>query len=139
MDKEKNINDLLSSIRRLINEAQDEVLNIQNKENLIGMESTLSAEEKKPLEKYSVKNTNQNFATNDSINSNNPNNENLSWENINFEKYQKEILINKNELSEKINNYFHQLLDNWVEKKLSKLIDGEVEVYAKNKLKEKLK
>ena len=139
MDKEKNINDLLSSIQRLINEAQDEVLNIQNKENLISMESPLSNEEKKPLEKYSVKNTNKNSVRNDSINSNNSQNENLSWENINFEKYQKEILVNKNELSENINKYFHQLLDNWVEKKLSKLIDVEVQVYAKNKLKEKLK
>ena len=101
MDKEKNINDLLSSIRRLINEAQNEVLNIQNKENLISVESTLSNKQRKPLEKYSVKNTNQNFVTNDNINSNNLHNGNLNWENINFEKYQKECLINKIELSEK--------------------------------------
>tara|TARA_X000000368_G_scaffold410302_1_gene393563 strand:+ start:76 stop:495 length:420 start_codon:yes stop_codon:yes gene_type:complete len=139
MDKEKNINDLLSSIRKLINEAHDEVLNIQNKNNLISIESTPSIEGKKTFEKYSVKKTNQNYATNDSINTNNQNNKKLSWENINFEKYQKEILVNKNELSENINKYFHQLLDNWVEKKLSKLIDVEVQVYAKNKLKEKLK
>lgn len=133
MDKEKNINDLLSSIRKLINEAEDEVLNFQNKERLIDIGSALPNKEK-PLEECSVKNTNQNILTNDSGSS-----ENLSWENINFKKYQKEILINKNELSEKINNYFHQSLDNWVKNKLSKLIDVEVEVYAKNKLREKLK
>ena len=64
MDKEKNINDLLSSIRKLINEAEDEVLNFQNKERLIDIGSALPNKEK-PLEECSVKNTNQNILTND--------------------------------------------------------------------------
>ena len=46
MDKEKNINDLLSSIRKLINEAEDEVLNFQNKERLIDIGSALPNKEK---------------------------------------------------------------------------------------------
>ena len=138
MNKNKSINELLSSIVSLINEAKNEYEFVINKD--------LPKNVYPELEKIQTENTtkvkkNSNTNSQPQINSfeekqfKNLNN----WQNINFKKTIKKSNLKSftNNLShpnnETIEVEFRLLLDSWLKRNLNKLIELEISNYIKNR------
>ena len=159
MDKQKKIEDLLSSIRSLISEAKRESqIILSENQNLIELnkkpiidEVTLNLdinEEKSPVkDKISL---DENKKSTDSfIDSQKTKNKFAdtkgSWTNINFknsvnsEKTIKNFNEGKRLTDDEINNAFENSMKKWVEKNLKKLIDNEIQIFSKKIISEKLK
>ena len=134
MNKDKSINELLSSIVSLINEAKKEYEFVLNKDLPKKIYPEIEQIQKKDTIKVKK---NSNFNPQSEINSipekqlkrfNN-------WQNINFEKTTKKP--NSKSLpylnNEKIEAEFCLLLDSWLKRNLNKLIELEISNYIKNR------
>ena len=158
MDKQKKIEDLLSSIRSLISEAKRESQIILSKnQNLIELnkkpiidEVTLNLdinEEKSPV-KDKISLDEKKKSTDSFIDSQKTKNKFAdtkgSWTNINFKNSENSEKTTKNfdeekRLTDEINNAFENSMKKWVEKNLKKLVDNEIQVFSKKIISEKLK
>ena len=138
MSKDKSINELLSSIVSLINEAKNEYEFIINKnlsKNIYSEIEKIQTEESKKV--------NKNSNTNPQLQINSSEEEQLksfhSWKNINFKKTIKKSNLKSftNNLSypsnETIEVEFRLLLDSWLKRNLNKLIELEISNYIKNR------
>ena len=138
MSKNKSINELLSSIVSLINEAKNEYEFIINKnlsKNIYSEIEKIQTEESKKV--------NKNSNTNPQLQINTSEEEQLksfhSWQNINFKKtikksnlksFTKNLSYPNNET---IEVEFRLLLDSWLKRNLNKLIELEISNYIKNR------
>ena len=138
MSKNKSINELLSSIVSLINEAKNEYEIVINKD--------LSKDIYPEIEKIQSEDTikvDKNSNTNSQLQINSSEEKQLksfhSWQNINFKK-----TIKKSNLKSFSNNFsdpnkesieveFRLLLDSWLKRNLNKLIELEISNYIKNR------
>ena len=138
MSKNKSINELLSSIASLIDEAKKEYEFVINKD--------LPKNVYPEIEKIQTEDTskvNKNLYTNPQSQINSSEEKQLktfhSWQNINFKK-----TIKKSNLKSFTNNLSHRnnetievefrlLLDSWLKKNLNKLIELEISNYIKNR------
>ena len=138
MSKNKSINELLSSIVSLINEAKNEYEFVINKD----LPKNIYPE----IEKIQTEDTskvNKNSNTNYQLQINSSEEKQLksfhSWQNINFKKTIKKSNLKSfsNNLSnpnnETIEVEFRLLLDSWLKRNLNKLIELEISNYIKNR------
>ena len=138
MNKNKSINELLSSIVSLINEAKNEYEFVINKD----LPKNIYPE----IEKIQTEDTtkvNKNSNTNPQLQINSSEEKQLksfhSWQNINFKKTIKNSNFKSftNNLSypnnETIEVEFRLLLDSWLKLNLNKLIELEISNYIKNR------
>ena len=138
MSKNKSINELLSSIVSLINEAKNEYEFVINKD----LPKNIYPE----IEKIQTEDTtkvNKNSNTNPQLQINSSEEKQLtsfhSWQNINFKKTIKKSNFKSfsNNLSnpnnETIEVEFRLLLDSWLKRNLNKLIELEISNYIKNR------
>ena len=138
MSKNKSINELLSSIVSLINEAKNEYEFVINKDlpkNIYPEIEKIQTEDTIKVDKNS--NTNSQLQINSS--EENQSKSFHSWQNINFKK-----TIKKSNLKSFSNNFsdpnkesieveFRLLLDSWLKRNLNKLIELEISNYIKNR------
>ena len=138
MSKNKSINELLSSIVSLINEAKNEYEFVINKD----LPKNIYPEIEKTQAQDAIKvDTNSN--TNSQLQLNSSEEKQLksfhSWQNINFKKTIKTSNLKSfsNNLSnpnnETIEVEFRLLLDSWLKRNLNKLIELEISNYIKNR------
>ncbi len=159
MDKQKKIENLLSSIRRLISEAKRESqIILSEDQNLIDfnkkpINDDLNLNLDKKKESSSIKDEISQVKQKDSIDSftsSQKSKKNFvdtkgSWTNINFknsvisEKITKNSDGVKNLTDEEIIIAFENSMKRWVEKNLKKLIDNEIQIFSKKIISEKLK
>ncbi len=138
MNKNKSINELLSSIVSLINEAKNEyefVINKDLSKNIYPEIETIKKEDTIKVEKKSN--------TFSQVEINSPDEKQLNrldnWQNINFEKTieksnSKNLSSNLSRLNnEKIEVEFRILLNSWLKKNLNRLIQLEISNYMKNR------
>ena len=138
MSKNKSINELLSSIVSLINEAKNEYEFVINKD----LPKNIYPE----IEKIQTEDTtkvNKNSNTNPQLQINSSEEKQLksfhSWQNINFKKTIKNSNFKSftNNLSypnnETIEVEFRLLLDSWLKRNLNKFIELEISNYIKNR------
>ena len=138
MNKNKSINELLSSIVSLINEAKNEYEFVINKD----LPKNIYPE----IEKIQTEDTtkvNKNSNTNPQLQINSSEEKQLksfhSWQNINFNKTIKNSNFKSftNNLSypnnETIEVEFRLLLDSWLKRNLNKFIELEISNYIKNR------
>ena len=138
MSKNKSINELLSSIVSLINEAKNEYEFVINKDlpkNIYSEIEKIQTEDTIKVDKIS--NTNSQFQINSSEEKKLKSVH--SWQNINFKKTIKKSNLKSfsNNLSnpnnETIEVEFRLLLDSWLKRNLNKLIELEISNYIKNR------
>ena len=138
MSKNKSINELLSSIVSLINEAKNEYEFVINKDlpnNIYPEIEKIQTEDTVKVDKTS--NTNSQFQINSSEEKQLKSFH--SWQNINFKKKIKTSNLKSfaNNLSkpknETIEVEFRLLLDSWLKRNLNKLIELEISNYIKNR------
>ena len=158
MDKQKKIEDLLSSIRSLISEAKRESQIILSKDqNLIELnkkpiidEVTLNLDinEEKSSMKDKISLDDKKKSTDSFIDSEKTKNKFAdtkgNWTNINFKNSvnSEKTIKNFDEGSltdDEINNAFENSMKKWVEKNLKKLVDNEIQIFSKKIISEKLK
>ena len=138
MSKNKSINELLSSIVSLINEAKNEYEFVINKD----LPKNIYPE----IEKIKTENTiklDKNPNTNSQLQINSSEEKQLksfhSWQNINFKKTTKKSNLKSfsnnlsNPKNETIEVEFRLLLDSWLKRNLNKLIELEISNYIKNR------
>ena len=138
MNKNKSINELLSSIVSLINEAKNEyefVINKDLSKNIYPEIETIKKEDT-----IKVENKSNTFSQ---VEINSPDEKQLNrldnWQNINFEKTieksnSKNLSSNLSRLNnEKIEVEFRILLNSWLKKNLNRLIQLEISNYMKNR------
>ena len=134
MSKDKSINELLSSIVSLINEAKSEYEFVINKD----LPKKIYPEIE-PMQKEDTTEVTKNLNTNPQSEINSIPEKQLkefnNWQNVNFEK-----TIKKSNLkslpypdNEKIEVEFRLLLKSWLKLNLNKLIELEVSNYIKNR------
>jgi len=138
MSKNKSINELLSSIVSLINEAKNEYEFVINKD----LPKNIYPEIEKVEAKDTIK-VDKNSNTNSQLQINSSEEKQLktfhSWKNINFKKTIKKSNLKSfsNSLSnpnnETIEVEFRLLLDSWLKQNLNKLIELEISNYIKNR------
>ena len=158
MDKQKKIEDLLSSIRSLISEAkresqiilsEDQKLIELNKKPIIN-EVTLNLDrnEENSSIKDKISSDDKKKSTDSFIDSQKTKNKFAdtkgSWTNINFKNSENsekttKIFDEEKRLTDEINNAFENSMKKWVEKNLKKLVDNEIQVFSKKIISEKLK
>ena len=138
MSKNKSINELLSSIVSLINEAKNEYEFVTNKDlpkNIYPEIEKIQTEDTIKADKNS--NTNSQLQINSSEEKQFKSFHN--WRNINFKKTIKKSnlksfsnnLFNPN--NETVEVEFRLLLDSWLKRNLNKLIELEISNYIKNR------
>ena len=138
MSKNKSINELLSSIVSLINEAKNEYEFVINKD----LPKNIYSEIEKAETEDTIK-VDKNSNTNSQLHINSSEEKQLksfhSWQNINFKKTIKTSNLKSfsNNLSnpnnETIEVEFRLLLDSWLKRNLNKLIELEISNYIKNR------
>ena len=138
MSKNKSINELLSSIVSLINEAKNEYEFVINKD----LPKNIHPEIEKIQTEDTIK-VDKNSNTNSQLQINSFEEKQLksfhSWQNINFKKTIKKSNLKSfsNNLSntnnEMIEVEFRKLLDAWLKRNLNKLIELEISNYIKNR------
>ena len=138
MSKNKSINELLSSIVSLINEAKNEYEFVINKD----LPKIVYPEKEKIQTEDAIK-EDKNSNTNSQLQINSSEEKQLkrfhSWHNINFKKTIKKSNLKSfsNNLSnpnnETIEVEFRLLLDSWLKRNLNKLIELEISNYIKNR------
>ena len=138
MSKNKSINELLSSIVSLINEAKYEYEFVINKD----LPKNIYPEIEKIQTDDTIK-VDKNSNTNSQLQINSSEEKQLksfhSWQNINFKKTIKKSNLKSfsNNLSdpnnETIEVEFRSLLDSWLKQNLNKLIELEISNYIKNR------
>lgn len=138
MSKNKSINELLSSIVSLINEAKNEYEFVINKD----LPKNIYPEIEKIQTEDTIK-VDKNSNTNSQLQINASEEKKLksfhSWQNINFKKTIKKSNLKSfsNNLSnpnnETIEVEFRLLLDSWLKRNLNKLIELEISNYIKNR------
>ncbi len=138
MSKNKSINELLSSIVSLINEAKNEYEFVINKD----LPKNIYSEIEKVETEDTIK-VDKNSNTNSQLQINSSEEKQLknfhSWQNINFKKTIKKSNLKSfsNNLSnpnnETIEVEFRLLLDSWLKRNLNKLIELEISNYIKNR------
>ena len=138
MSKNKSINELLSSIVSLINEAKNEYEFVINKD----LPKNIYPEIEKIQTEDTIK-VDKNSNTNSQLKINSSEEKQLkslhSWQNINFKKTIKKSNLKSfsNNLSnpnnETIEVEFRLLLDSWLKRNLNKLIELEISNYIKNR------
>ena len=136
MSKNKSINELLSSIVSLINEAKNEYEFVINKD----LPKNIYPEIEKIQTEDTIK-VDKNSNTNSQLQINSSEEKQLksfhSWQNINFKKTIKKSNLKSfsNNLSnpnnETIEVEFRLLLDSWLKRNLNKLIELEISNYIK--------
>ena len=138
MSKNKSINELLSSIVSLINEAKNEYEFVINKDlpkNIHPEIEKIQTEDTIKVDKNS--NTNSQLQINSS--EENQSKSFHSWQNINFKKTTKKSNLKSfsnnlsNPKNETIEVEFRLLLDSWLKRNLNKLIELEISNYIKNR------
>lgn len=138
MSKNKSINELLSSIVSLINEAKNEYEFVINKDlpkNIYPEIEKIQTEDNTKV--YKNSNTNSQLQINSSEKKQLKSSH--SWQNINFKKTIKKSNLKSfsNNLSnpnnETIEVEFRLLLDSWLKRNLNKLIELEISNYIKNR------
>ena len=139
MSKNKSINELLSSIVSLINEAKNEYEFVINKDL---PKKNIYPEIEKIQTEDTIK-VDKNSNTNSQLKINSSEEKQLkslhSWQNINFKKTIKKSNLKSfsNNLSnphnETIEVEFRLLLDSWLKQNLNKLIELEISNYIKNR------
>lgn len=138
MSKNKSINELLSSIVSLINEAKNEYEFVINKD----LPKNIYPEIEK-IQKEDTTKVDKNSNTNSQLQINSFEKKQLksfhSWKNINFKKTIKKSNLKSfsNNLSSPNNDTieveFRLLLDSWLKRNLNKLIELEISNYIKNR------
>ena len=138
MSKNKSINELLSSIVSLINEAKSEYEFVINK----NLPKNIYPEIKKIQTEDTIK-VDKNSNTNFHLQINSPEEKQLkslhSWQNINFKKTIKKSNLKSfsnnfsNSNNETIEVEFRFLIDSWLKRNLNKLIELEISNYIKNR------
>ena len=138
MSKNKSINELLSSIVSLINEAKNEYEFVINND----LPKNIYPEIEKIQTEDTIK-VDRNSNTNSQLQINASEEKQLksfhSWQNINFKKTIKKSNLKSfsNNLSnpnnETIEVEFRLLLDSWLKRNLNKLIELEISNYIKNR------
>ena len=138
MSKNKSINELLSSIVSLINEAKNEYEFVINKD----LPKNIYPEIEKIQTEDTIK-VDKNSNTNSQLQINSSEEKQLtsfhSWQNINFKKTIKKSNLKSfsNNLSnpnnETIEVEFRLLLDSWLKRNLNKLIELEISNCIKNR------
>ena len=138
MSKNKSINELLSSIVSLINEAKNEYEFVINKD----LPKNIYLEIEKTQAEDTAK-VNKNSNSNPQLQINSSEEKQFksfhSWQNINFKKTRKKSNLEsfKNNLpypnNETIEVEFRLLLDSWLKRNLNKLIELEISNYIKNR------
>ena len=138
MSKNKSINELLSSIVSLINEAKNEYEFVINKD----LPKNIYPEIEKIQTEDAIK-VDKNSNTNSQLQINSSEEKQLksfhSWQNINFKKTIKKSNLKSfsNNLSypndETIEVEFRLHLDTWLKRNLNKLIELEISNYIKNR------
>ena len=138
MSKNKSINELLSSIVSLINEAKNEYEFVINKDlpkNIYSEIEKVETEDTIKVDKNSNTNSQLQIYSSEQKQSKNFH----SWQNINFKKTIKKSNLKSfsNNLSspnnETIEVEFRLLLDSWLKRNLNKLIELEISNYIKNR------
>jgi len=137
MRKNKSVNELLSSIVSLINEAKNEYEFVKNKD----LPKKIFPEiEKTQTKEKTIIDNESNIISQPEINSfENEKDSFNNWKDINFKKTIKKYNLKdfQNNLSypsnKKIEVEFNMLLDSWLKKNLNKLIELEISNYIKNK------
>ena len=138
MSKNKSINELLSSIVSLINEAKNEyefVINKNLPKNNYPEIEKIQTEDTTKVDKYS--NTNSQLQIDSSEEKQLKSFH--SWKNINFKKKIKKNNLKSfpnnlsNPKNETIEVEFRLLLDSWLKRNLNKLIELEISNYIKNR------
>ena len=138
MSKNKSINELLSSIVSLINEAKNEYEFVINKD----LPKIVYPEIEKIQTEDAIK-EDKNSNTNSQLQINSSEEKQLksfhSWQNINFKKTTKKSNLKSfsnnlsNPKNETIEVEFRLLLDSWLKRNLNKLIEIEISNYIKNR------
>ena len=138
MSKNKSINELLSSIVSLINEAKNEYEFVINKD----LPKNIYPEIEKIQTDDTIK-VDKNSNTNSQLQINSSEEKQLksshSWQNINFKKTTKKSNLKSfsnnlsNPKNETIEVEFRLLLDSWLKRNLNKLIELEISNYIKNR------
>ena len=138
MSKNKSINELLSSIVSLINEAKNEYEFVINKD----LPKNIYPEIEKIQTEDTIK-VDKNSNTNSQLQINASKEKQLksfhSWQNINFKKTIKKSNLKSfsnnlsNPKNETIEVEFRLLLDSWLKRNLNKLIELEISNYIKNR------
>ena len=138
MSKNKSINELLSSIVNLINEAKNEYDFVINKDLPKNIHPEIEKIQTKDTPKvYKNSNTNSQLQINSSEEKQFKNFH--SWKNINFKKTIKKSNLKSfsnnlpNPNNETIEVEFRLLLDSWLKRNLNKLIELEISNYIKNR------
>ena len=138
MSKNKSINELISSIVSLINEAKNEYEFVINKDlpkNIYPEIEKIQTDDTIKVEKNSNTNSQLQIYSSEQKQSKNFH----SWQNINFKKTIKKSNLKSfsNNLSdpnnETIEVEFRSLLDSWLKQNLNKLIELEISNYIKNR------
>ena len=138
MSKNKSINELISSIVGLINEAKNEYEFVINKD----LPKIVYPEIEKIQTEDAIK-EDKNSNTNSQLQINSSEEKQLksshSWQNINFKKTTKKSNLKSfsnnlsNPKNETIEVEFRLLLDSWLKRNLNKLIELEISNYIKNR------
>ena len=138
MSKNKSINELLSSIVSLINEAKNEYEFVINKDlpkNIYPEIEKIQTDDTIKVDKNSNTNSQLQIYSSEQKQSKSFH----SWQNINFKKTIKKSNLKSfsNNLSdpnnETIEVEFRSLLDSWLKQNLNKLIELEISNYIKNR------
>ena len=138
MSKNKSINELLSSIVSLINEAKNEYEFVINKDlpkNIYPEIEKIQTDDTIKVDKNSNTNSQLQIYSSEQKQSKNFH----SWQNINFKKTIKKSNLKSfsNNLSdpnnETIEVEFRSLLNSWLKQNLNKLIELEISNYIKNR------
>ena len=138
MSKNKSINELLSSIVSLVNEAKNEYEFVINKD----LPKNIYPEIEKIQTEDTIK-VDKNSNTSSKLQINSYEEKQLksfhSWQNINFKKTIKNSNLKSfsnnlsNPKNETIEVEFRLLLDSWLKRNLNKLIELEISNYIKNR------
>ena len=138
MSKNKSINELLSSIVSLINEAKNEYEFVINKDlpkNIYPEIEKIQTEDTIKVDKNSNTNSQLQIYSSEQKQSKNFH----SWQNINFKKTIKKSNLKSfsnnlsNTIDETIEVEFRTLLNSWLKRNLNKLIELEISNYIKNR------
>ncbi len=136
MDKEKSIEEIISSIYNLINEAKeeyekilkDDFKSIQNRKNIITKKNHLEAGfNRKHPDNESLYEQKENIKINEQLHYSN-------WKEINFTEKNSNSQNNKEEIKiEIVKKRFNELMQVWIDKNLKKIIELEFSNQIKNK------
>ena len=138
MSKNKSINELLSSIVSLINEAKNEYEFVINKDlpkNVYPEIEKIQTEDTIKVDKNSNTSSQLQISSSEEKQLKSSH----SWQNINFKKTTKKSNLKSfsnnlsNPKNETIEVEFRLLLDSWLKRNLNKLIELEISNYIKNR------